>query len=138
MFLDRNADPPKRKPLFFVQPLVIISPSDTALRVEMIEETIPAGIRQKIVGSGLWPGARSIAQTLSEHYRLSGLPFFREYTDHSFQHSIDVFRSACDVVSESAFEIISADDLNVLLLAALFHDAGLHITEDVFLALTDP
>jgi hypothetical protein len=111
---------------------------ERASRAEMIEENIPAGIRQKIIGSSLWPGTRSIAQTLNEHYRLSGLPFFREYTDHSFQHSIDVFRSACDVVPESAFEIISSDDLNILLLAALFHDAGLHTTEDVFLALTDP
>jgi hypothetical protein len=103
----------------------------------MIEEYIPAGPRQKIVSSSLGGGTLSISRTLHEHYRLSGIPFFREYTDHSFQHSIDVFRSACDMISESAFEVISDDDLSVLLLACLVHDSGLHITEDVFLALTE-
>jgi molecular chaperone HtpG len=41
------------------------------------------------------------------------------------------------MVPEGAFEIISADDLSALLLACLVHDSGLHITEGVFLALTE-
>jgi molecular chaperone HtpG len=104
----------------------------------MIEDYIPAGIRQKIVSSSIGAGTLSIARTLHDHFRLSGLPFFREYTDHTFQHSIDVFKSACDMVSDAAFDIVSADDLSVLLLSCLIHDSGLHITEDVFLGLTDP
>lgn len=103
----------------------------------MIEDLIPAGIRQRIFGSSLAPAVLSTSRTLYDHFRLSGLPFFREYTDHSFQHSVDVFKSACDVISEEALDIVSADDLSVLFLCCLFHDAGLHVTEDVFIALTD-
>jgi len=103
----------------------------------MLEDYIPAGVRQKIASSRLWPGVLSAARTLREHFRLSGLPFFREYTDHTFQHSIDVFKSACDMMTEDALDIVSADDLCVLLVSCLVHDSGLHITEDVFLKLTD-
>ena len=102
----------------------------------MIEDYIPAGLRQRLVASNLSAGTASIAGTLYEHFRLSGLPFFREYTDHSFQHSIDVFKSATDMVPDSALEIVSADDINVLLLASLVHDSGLSkYRDDVWLSI---
>src|SRR4051812_38040177 len=102
--------------------------------IDMFEEIVPAGIRPKLLQSSLSVRIHSAVGQLEEHFRLAGAPFFKEYTDHSFQHCVDVFRSACDILTEGAFEVISSEDLNVLLLSCVLHDAGLHVTEDVFLA----
>ena len=103
----------------------------------MIEEHIPAGLRSKLLQSSLFSGVDAAARLIESHFKLSGTPFFREYTDHSFQHCIEVFKAATDVLANDAIEIISSDDLCILALACMIHDSGLHVTEDVFLALTD-
>ena len=103
----------------------------------MIEELIPAGLRPKLIQGRFFAATSAAAQAINSHFKLSGTPFFREYTDHSFEHAIEVFKTACDVIAPEALEIISSDDLNLLLLACMLHDAGLHITEDMFIALTD-
>lgn len=104
----------------------------------MFDQLVPEGLRPKLLQSTVSAKISSVVSVLEEHFRLAGVPFFKEYTDHSFQHSIDVFRSACDILTERALEVISSDDLNILLLSCVLHDAGLHVTEDVFIALTDP
>jgi molecular chaperone HtpG len=70
-------------------------------------------------------------------FNLSGTPFFREYTDHSFRHSLDVFETACETIGPDAVPILSSEDINVLLLSCVVHDSGMHITDDIFIALTD-
>jgi molecular chaperone HtpG len=104
----------------------------------MLDNLIPEGIRPKLLQSPISGKILSAANDLEEHFRLAGVPFFKEYTDHSFQHSIDVFRSACDILTDRAMEVISSEDINLLLLSCILHDAGLHITEDTFLNLTTP
>src|ERR1700754_565071 len=99
----------------------------------MIEDFVPGGLRPKLLHSSLFSGVDTTARFVESHFKLSGVPFFREYTDHSFQHCLDVFRAACDVLSNDSMEIVSADDLSILILACMLHDVGLHITEDVFL-----
>jgi hypothetical protein len=121
--------------LAYLKAACILCPSDA--RGCMIEELIPAGIRPKFVQSPLFAGVSAATQLLESHFRLSGTPFFREYTDHSFQHSVEVFKTACDVVSTPSLEVVSPDDLDILMLASLLHDSGLHITEDMFIGLTD-
>jgi molecular chaperone HtpG len=103
----------------------------------MIEELVPAGLRPKFLQGSLFSGVDASARLIETHFRLSGIPFFREYTDHSFQHCIEVFKAACDVLANETVEIISSDDLSILALACMIHDSGLHVTEDVFIALTD-
>lgn len=104
----------------------------------MLDNLIPEGLRPKLLQSPISGKILSTANELEEHFRLAGVPFFKEYTDHSFQHSIDVFRSACDILTDRAIEVMSSEDMNILLLSCILHDAGLHITEDTFLALIDP
>jgi molecular chaperone HtpG len=62
----------------------------------------------------------------------SGLPFFPEYTDHGPKHISAVLESATELITSSAFDVISAGDAAVLALATLLHDAALHIKEDGF------
>ncbi len=78
------------------------------------------------------------AGAFDEFFRLSGTPFFREYTDHSITHSLEVLQTAGEIIAEEARAIISAQDLNILALAALMHDAGMHVTDDIFLSLVNP
>jgi molecular chaperone HtpG len=39
------------------------------------------------------------------------------------------------MISQESYDVISPDDMNVLLLASIIHDFGLHITEDMFIRL---
>jgi molecular chaperone HtpG len=70
-------------------------------------------------------------------FEQSGTPFFKEYTDHRFSHSIDVFATSCEIIAENARDVLSSEDLNILFWACIIHDAGLHLTEDMFLLLID-
>jgi len=103
----------------------------------MLDHAIPEGIRPKLLVSPISGKVLSVASELESQFRLSGTPFFKEYTDHSFQHCVDVFRSACDIITERAIEVMSSEDINLLFLSCILHDVGLHITEDTFLHLTD-
>jgi molecular chaperone HtpG len=41
------------------------------------------------------------------------------------------------MLTDDSLDVISSEDMNILFLACLLHDSGLHITEDMFLRLTD-
>jgi molecular chaperone HtpG len=105
--------------------------------VTALQGLIAPSLWHKLQQSQLFSKVGSVTAELATFYQLSGVPFFREYTDHSFQHSIDVFKTACELLAEDAIEVLSSDDLNFLLLACALHDSGLHITEDIFLSLTE-
>lgn len=70
-----------------------------------------------------------------EWFGSSGIPFFKNYTAHSFQHCLDVFQTAMDLCAPEALEVITAVDICVVLLATVAHDSGMHITEHQFLSL---
>ena len=108
-----------------------------AFHITSLQDQIPPPLWSKLQQSPLSPKVGTAIAEIAEIYRLSGVPFFREYTDHSFQHSIEVFKTACELFAEDAIEVLSPDDLIFLLLASALHDSGLHVTEDVFLALTE-
>src|SRR3954471_19578001 len=101
-------------------------------------ELLPKKAKSKHSESLLFPSTMSAALEIEQFFHLSGTPFFKEYTDHTFRHSVEVFESACDMLPETAWDAISSEDINILLLASLMHDAGLHITEDLFLILATP
>ncbi|MEH7836475.1 ATP-binding protein [Rhizobium laguerreae] len=77
------------------------------------------------------------ANRFTEWFTSSGIPFFRNYTDHSEKHSLEVFASAIGFISEEAYECITPEDLGVLLAACYCHDAGMHLTESQFLDLVN-
>jgi len=74
----------------------------------MLEELVPAGLRAKLVQSQLFAGTSIVARTIESHFKLSRTPFFREYTDHSFQHSVEVFKTACDVILPIILKLVRA------------------------------
>lgn len=67
----------------------------------------------------------------------SGMPFFPGFTDHSPRHINDVLSTASSLISDSAHDLLSPEDIAVLTMAILLHDCGMHLTQDGFRALVE-
>ena len=65
----------------------------------------------------------------------SGMPFFPEYTDHGPAHVGSVLCTVAELISESAWPVITPGDAAVMALATLLHDCAMHMTRDSFVAL---
>lgn len=68
-------------------------------------------------------------------FRLSGTPFFPEFTDHGMGHVFDVLKSATSLIRDEAWPIFTSNDAAVLCIASLLHDSAMHLTEEGFMAL---
>ena len=56
---------------------------------------------------------------------------FPEYTDHSTLHTVEII-DCCNMLIGEQIDRLTADDLYVLLMGALFHDVGMGISEKDF------
>jgi molecular chaperone HtpG len=65
----------------------------------------------------------------------SRLPFFEDYTDHGPRHIREVLATSADLMTQEARAIFSAQDAAVYILAALLHDAAMHLSPAGFEAL---
>jgi hypothetical protein len=70
--------------------------------------------------------------------RLSGTPFFPEYTDHGPKHLGDTLVTASAIIRDEAWASITSADVGALLLSLLLHDCALHLSEDGFVSLVSP
>jgi molecular chaperone HtpG len=70
--------------------------------------------------------------------RLSGTPFFPEYTDHGPKHLSDTLATSSGIIRDEAWSAITSADIAVLTLAVLLHDCAMHLSEDGFVALVKP
>lgn len=71
----------------------------------------------------------AVSDILSE-WKSSGV--FLEYTDHSFQHVIDMLKTAEWVIPPETQAIMTPGDWLMLTLSIYFHDIGLLVTKDEF------
>lgn len=55
---------------------------------------------------------------------------FPTYTDHSINHTSEVFKIASEILSDDEIELLNADDLYILSMSCLLHDVGMCIPED--------
>jgi molecular chaperone HtpG len=67
--------------------------------------------------------------------RLSGSPFFPEYTDHGPKHLTETLDTCCAITRDDAWPTITPQDAGALILAVLLHDCAIHLTEDGFVSL---
>jgi molecular chaperone HtpG len=70
--------------------------------------------------------------------RLSGTPFFPEYTDHGPKHISDVLATSSAIIRDESWSVITSADIAVLTLAIVLHDCAMHLSEDGFLSLVKP
>lgn len=83
-------------------------------------------MRLSLVRFGRWIGAST-----------QGPFFFPEYSDHGPDHINRVLSAAAALVTPEAWRLLTAEDAAVLTLAALLHDAAMHLSADGLLALLD-
>ena len=72
---------------------------------------------------------------VSEVLNVSKLPFFTDYTNHGFNHLNSVLEIADKLVSSTARQIFSAEDVTILTFSILLHDLALHLSEGGFASL---
>src|SRR5690349_17359702 len=64
-----------------------------------------------------------------------GLRFFPEFTDHGVKHIQGVLDATAELLTPEARELLTPQDVAVLTIGVLLHDAAMHLTADGFLAL---
>jgi signal transduction histidine kinase len=103
-----------------------------------IEDALPPELREKFRSDGVMSTrAISAANRFAEWFNVSGIPFFKFYTDHSAKHSFDVFLSGVEFIAPDALAGMSAADVAILLASCFCHDAGMHLTEWQFALLVN-
>ncbi|MBY3377461.1 HD domain-containing protein [Rhizobium laguerreae] len=107
------------------------------LEIGNIEHLFRPELFNKVKSSSSFRKSITTCAKFAEWFENSGIPFFKSYTDHSEIHALDVFATAISFMSEAAFDIVTEDDLSILLAASFCHDCGMHLTERQFLALVD-
>ena len=63
------------------------------------------------------------------------LPFFPEFTDHGPRHISEVLATAASIITDRAWDVMTAGDAAALTLSVLLHDSAMHLTEDGFVWL---
>src|SRR4051794_32502502 len=66
-----------------------------------------------------------------------GVPLFPEYTDHGVTHFQRVLDATAELLTSESESLLTVEDIAVLIIAVLLHDAAMHMTPDGFLALID-
>lgn len=97
---------------------------------------IPTRLRNKLESSErLALQVLKFKDYISERVNNNRLAFFPDYTDHGPNHVNSVLKSAESIMTDGAWNNLSAADAACLVLAILAHDLGMHITPEEFIAL---
>jgi molecular chaperone HtpG len=76
-----------------------------------------------------------ILEEFSEFIARNEMVFFRHYTDHGPRHIESVLETAAALITTPSWQLFTAEDACVLIIATVLHDAALHLQEPGFLAL---
>jgi molecular chaperone HtpG len=100
---------------------------------------LPAFFEQRLNGTQLSGPVNVAIDRCSSFFGdpTRGLTFFPEFTDHGVTHVQDVLRATEFLITEEAREVLTVEDVAVLVLAILLHDSAMHLTVDGFLSLID-
>ncbi len=74
-----------------------------------------------------YQGCLVVAEKMLNKYQ----HIFPFYTDHTILHSLDVL-SLCNILIGDQMESLTAEDLYVLMMGALFHDIGMGVSQSDF------
>ncbi len=77
----------------------------------------------------------SCITTITPWFALNNTTFFPEYTDHGIQHINDVLLSSDSIITDSSWDVMTAQDAAAIIVATLLHDSAMHLTEDGFYTL---
>lgn len=98
--------------------------------------TIPSRLRKLLGRSpGLEAAVQSSLVEFGEWLSFSHVPFFPDYTDHGPSHISAVLATADNLIPGRVIRLLTPQDVAVLVLAALLHDVGMHLTTEGFSSL---
>jgi len=96
----------------------------------------PAFFEQKLQADQQMRSAIDAALTsVVDILKISRLPFFPDYTDHGPQHLSNVLDISDKLLSKGSRELLTAEDVAILVFSVLLHDLALHLSEAGFLSL---
>ena len=88
---------------------------------------LPVRFEEKLKGvtnyANLYKAIDRFNQLLSEN----NLYFFEEYTDHGYSHINSVLETADKIIDNETFELLSSNDIFLLVSAICLHDLGMHL-----------
>ena len=97
---------------------------------------LPAPLKEILQGDPeLHASVLDALNTFGQWLDASDMPFFPEYTEHGPAHVTSVIGTAWLCLNDAAQAALKPVDAAILSLAALLHDAAMHLSEEGFLAL---
>lgn len=83
------------------------------------------GKNDKVYGSIL-----KLTSEFSDWFSDNKTEFFPEYTDHGIDHIDSVLKTAEELITNESFQLLSPQDIYVLITSVLLHDCAMHINRD--------
>ncbi|HEX8330238.1 MAG TPA: ATP-binding protein [Hymenobacter sp.] len=99
------------------------------------EITLPVFLEDRLRNAPHRHVVQKALENFSDWFQVSRLPFFPDYTDHGIQHMEQVLHTAAKLIPNTAHPYFSGADAAALILAVLFHDSALHLSEAGFYQL---
>jgi molecular chaperone HtpG len=96
---------------------------------------IPNFLLEKLADARFDYVALQAVKDFQEWFTDSKMPFFPDYTDHGINHLQDVLSTAANLIPIHSQEYFTSADATVLIMAVLFHDSALHLSEEGFFEL---
>jgi molecular chaperone HtpG len=94
---------------------------------------LPPRLAKKLMSDELEYGrVRMFVDKFEVILRDNKLEFFPEYTDHGIDHITDVLNAAEELISEPSWELLTANDVSLLVQAVVLHDLGMHLNSHLF------
>ncbi|MGH1542171.1 MAG: HD domain-containing protein [Arenicella sp.] len=96
---------------------------------------LPDAFNDALLGSRCSRLVLQALEEFSDFIARNEMIFFRQYTDHGPRHIEAIMESACALMTEASWEVVSPEDISVLAIATVLHDSALHLQEPSFLHL---
>lgn len=106
-------------------------PSSTATLIEIPAEIAEVLSRDRALDSAVGLNL----EPFESWFEKCGMIFFPEFTDHGPRHVTEVLETCASIMADDAWQVFTAQDAAVLVVATLLHDCGMHLTKDGFQAL---
>lgn len=93
---------------------------------------IPAFLEEKLKEAKYHHVVLQTINHFQEWFIDSKMPFFPDYTDHGIEHLQDVLITSTNLIPPTSQDYFTPADAVVLVMAVLFHDSALHLSEAGF------
>jgi molecular chaperone HtpG len=83
-------------------------------------------------------GRACVANTIRDFsplFQRNRMVFFPAFTDHGVAHIEETLQTALELIPQASLDLLTSDDIVVLVLAVVLHDSAMHLSEAGFVEL---